>query len=46
MGVGVLDRDQGQAQVARFLEQPVERGLVDTDQGLEANRVYKDKVRR
>ncbi|QNK70920.1 hypothetical protein [Variovorax sp. PAMC26660] len=24
----------------------VERGLVDTDQGLEANRVYKDKVRR
>ena len=27
-GFGEVDRDQGQAQVARFLEQAVERGLV------------------
>src|ERR1700759_926844 len=27
-GFDVIDRDQGQAQVARFLEQTVERGLV------------------
>src|ERR1035441_1031846 len=27
-GLDVIDRDQGQAQVARFLEQAIERGLV------------------
>src|SRR5690348_1400965 len=27
-GIDVVDRDQGQAQVARFLEQAMERGLV------------------
>jgi hypothetical protein len=27
-GFDVTDRDQGQAQVARFLEQAIERGLV------------------
>jgi hypothetical protein len=27
-GFDVIDRDQGQAQVARFLEQAMERGLV------------------
>src|SRR4051812_34064668 len=35
-GIEVIDGDQGQAQVARFLEQPVQRGLVGygaTDDG-------------
>jgi hypothetical protein len=33
-------------EVGRQAHEDVERGLVDTDQGLEADRVYKDKVRR
>jgi hypothetical protein len=35
-GFDVIDRDQGQAQIARFLEQAIERGLVGdgaTDDG-------------
>jgi hypothetical protein len=33
-------------EVGRQAHEDVERGLVDTDRGLEANRVYKDKVKR